>query len=139
MIHGELEFRQTGRLAAPPSFRQNPNGSKVANFRLITNVSWKDKASGEQKDRAEGFPYELWGEQAEVLKNLNLDKGTEISIKAEPMNDKYKDEQTGEDRYRVRFRVTWWRLHGRRPENATSGASAPAGGDSSEESGDVPF
>jgi single-strand DNA-binding protein len=140
MIHGELEFRQNGRLAAPPSFKKNPNGSKVANFRLITNVSWRDKASGEQHDRAEGFGFELWGDQAEVFANLNLDKGTELTVKAEPINHTYKDEKTGEDRYRIRFRVTSWRLHGgRRTEGAATGTSAPVGGDASEEPGDVPF
>lgn len=133
MIFGELEFKQIGRLASAPSFRKNPDGSKVANFRVITNVGWKDKASGEFKDRAEGFRFELWGDSAERLSELPT--GQEIYVVAEPYNHRY--EHNGETRYEVRFRVTRWRELGRKA--APGSPDAAAGGDSSGDPGDVPF
>lgn len=123
MIFGELEMKQIGNLAEAPSFRQNENGSKVANFRLITNVRWKDKASGEFKDRAEGFNFELWGEGAEHIRAL--ERGQQLYVSAEPYNDSY--EVSGEKRYQIRFRVTRWFVLGGR-KGATNGKPDPAAG-----------
>jgi len=43
MIFGELEFKQIGHLAAAPTFRQNDDGSKVANFRVITTSAGRTR------------------------------------------------------------------------------------------------
>jgi len=135
MIFGELEFKQIGRLADNPTYRLNANGTKVANFRVITNVGWKDKTTGEMMDRAEGFRYELWGDPAERI--AQLQKGAEIYVVAEPYNDRH--EVAGEaTRYEIRFRVTKWRELGRRGKTDNA-ADAPRGGDASSEGGDIPF
>jgi single-strand DNA-binding protein len=131
MIFGELEFRQIGNLAAAPTFRQNDDGSKVANVRVITNIGWTDKRTGEQKDRAEGFNFEVWGEGAEHIRKL--ESGQEIYIVAEPYNHKY--EKDGEPQYSIRFRVTRWRALGRKGTGA--GRVEGAGGDGVDD--DAPF
>ena len=127
MIFGELEFRQIGNLAAVPTFRQNDDNSKVANFRVITNIGYNVKATGEQKDRAEGFNFELWGEGAEHIRKL--ESGQEIYVVAEPYNHRY--EKDGETHYSIRFRVTRWRALGRKATGAgrVEGAGGDAGGD----------
>lgn len=125
MIFGELEMKQIGNLAEAPTFRQNENGSKVANFRLITNVRWKDKASGDFKDRAEGFNYELWGEGAEHIRAL--ERGQQLYVSAEPYNDSY--EVNGEKRYQIRFRVTRWVVLGGRKGAPNGKPDQAAGGE----------
>ncbi|WP_199028885.1 single-stranded DNA-binding protein [Ralstonia sp. ASV6] len=119
-IRGELEMTQIGFLADNPQFRKNPDGSKVANFRVITNVTWKDKNTQEEVSRAEGFPYELWGESAEIFADM-MKKGYRVYVKGEPRNEKY--ELDGVTRYGVRIRVTKWENLTKidRPDQATGG------------------
>jgi single-stranded DNA-binding protein len=132
MIFGELEMTQIGHLADAPSFRQNPDGSKVANFRLITNIGWKDRTSGDFKDRAEGFQYELWGDGADHIKNLP--KGGHLYVVSEPYNHRFMDPETRTERHMVRFRVTKWRSLDRKPGNAASDPAA--GGDAGADDGE---
>jgi single-stranded DNA-binding protein len=106
-VLGVLEFTQIGYLADNPTFRENADGSKVANFRVITNVVWKDKTSQEEKQRVEGFPYEVWGQAAENVRTL-LKKGSHVYVKAEPYNHKFEGDNGTQ--YSVRFSVREWRL-----------------------------
>jgi len=105
--NGLNRFEQIGYLADNPSFNVMPSGEKVANFRVITNEFWTEKESGEKKERAEGFQYEIWGDSAENFLKI-MKKGQRIYVEATLRNHKYKDEQTGEDKYRIRFRANRW-------------------------------
>lgn len=128
-IYGELEMKQIGFLAADPTFRKNADGSMVANFRVITNIGWKDKASGEPKSRAEGFNYEIWGESAKTLAE-RVKKGDEIYVVSEPRNDQY--EADGVTHYTVRHNVNRWRRFAKREQGQEVGGDALG-------EGDVPF
>jgi len=119
-VRGELEMVQIGFLADNPTFRKNPDGSKVANFRVITNVVWKDKNTQEEAGRAEGFNYELWGESAEFFADM-MKKGYRVYVRGEPRNDQYEVE--GVTRYGVRIRVSKWENLTKidRPDQTTGG------------------
>lgn len=127
MIFGEMQFSQIGYLADNPTFKQNADGSMVANFRLITNVGWKDKGSQELKSRAEGFNYEIWGESGRVLAE-RIEKGDQLYVVSEPRNDQYVDGNNVKH-YSVRFRVNRWQRLGKRGQDQEVGGDALQGGD----------
>lgn len=118
-----LEMRQIGYLSADPELRETA-GDPVASFRLITNLSWRDKQSGDIRERAEGFRYEIWGEAARNLMKY-AKKGSQLYIEAQPRNDSYGE---GDDKkFQIRFRVTKWKLLDRPPRSGEGAHSAPAG------------
>ncbi len=129
-VRGELEMVQIGFLADNPTFRQNPDGSKVANFRVITNIVWKDKNTQSERSRAEGFNWELWGEGAAFFAEI-MKKGHRVYVKGEPRNDQYEGEG-GVTRYGVRIRVSKWETL-----TKVDRADQPAGGDGRDD--DRPF
>ena len=55
-----------GRLGADPELRYTTTNKAVANFRIATSESWRDKASGERKERTEWHSIEAWGKLAEL-------------------------------------------------------------------------
>ncbi|MBR8426261.1 single-stranded DNA-binding protein [Burkholderia cenocepacia] len=123
-VYGELEFRQIGYLAANPVFRKDGD-NKVVNFRLITNIGWKDKATQEERGRAEGFNYELWGEGAEYFAD-RMKKGGRLYVVGEPRNDSY--EKDGVTHYGMRIRVSRWQDLSGQPQEADGKSGQDAGG-----------
>ncbi|MEX3555155.1 MAG: single-stranded DNA-binding protein [Burkholderia gladioli] len=129
-VYGELEHRQIGFLAADPVFRKNGD-QKVVNFRVITNVGWIDKPSGEERGRAEGFNFELWGESAERFAD-RMRKGSQVYVVGEPRNEQY--DKDGVTHYSHRVRVSRWRDLSGKPQEAggrqrEEGGGTDAGGD----------
>lgn len=104
--NGILEMKQIGFMAANPDYKVNANGTKVANFRVITNVFWNDK-DAERQERPEGFRYELWGDSAENFVKI-VKQGHRVYVESEPRNNEYVDPTTGEKRYNIRFVVNKW-------------------------------
>lgn len=141
MIFGELSFTQIGNLAEAPSYRKNPDGSEVANLRVITTVSWKNRDSEGYSERAEGFRFEAWGPQAAKLAELS--KGSEIYIEAEPRNASREPEGGGDTIYFIRFVVRKWWVPRSARSAASNGSSSgakemPKQGGTIDE-GDIPF
>ncbi|MGE8453742.1 MAG: single-stranded DNA-binding protein [Pseudomonadales bacterium] len=102
-----LEHRQIGNLAADPEIREGGGKDPVASFRLLTTRRWKDRQSGEIKERTDGFRFEIWGAAAKNLAEF-CKKGDELYIEAIPMVDAIDDGQGG-TRYIEKKRVTKWR------------------------------
>ncbi len=121
--HGVLASRQMGNLAADPTFYKNGD-QQVANFRVITNISWKDKGSGEERERVEAFNWELWGPSAENFV-LRMKKGRRVYVEGEQRNDVY--EKDGVKHYGVRFVCDLWQDCGG-PLNGAAASSAGAQG-----------
>ena len=119
-VRGELEMTQIGFLADNPTYRKNGDGSEVANFRVITNVVWKDKNTQEDMGRPEGFNWEVWGPGAKYFVDI-MKKGSRVYVKGEPRNDQY--EVDGVKHYGVRFRVSKWENLSKidRPDETTGG------------------
>lgn len=68
-----------GLLGGSPEMRFMPDGTAVTNFSVATSESWKDKASGEKKEKTTWFRVNIWGSQAEAC-NLYLDKGSKVFV-----------------------------------------------------------
>ncbi|MFT7414508.1 MAG: single-strand DNA-binding protein [Methylophagaceae bacterium] len=86
-----------GRLGAEPESRAFPNGGSLCNLRLATSESWKDKQTGERKERTEWHRVTLNNRLGEVAQQY-LHKGSQIYIEGRIQTRKWQD-QSGQDRY----------------------------------------
>jgi single-strand DNA-binding protein len=68
-----------GNLGADPEQKSLPNGTAVTNFRIATSESWKDKTSGEQKEKTEWHSIATFGKLAEICGQY-LHKGSKVYI-----------------------------------------------------------
>jgi len=87
-----------GNLGADPEVRSMQNGSKVANLRIATSESWKDKASGERKERTEWHTVVIWNDGLVGVVERFLKKGSKVYIEGQLQTRKWQD-QSGADRY----------------------------------------
>jgi single-strand DNA-binding protein len=86
-----------GRLGAEPESRAFPDGGSICNLRLATSESWKDKQTGERKERTEWHRVVLRNRLGEVAQQY-LHKGSQIYIEGRIQTRKWQD-QSGQDRY----------------------------------------
>jgi single-strand DNA-binding protein len=86
-----------GRLGAEPESRAFPNGGSICNLRLATSESWKDKQTGERKERTEWHRVVLRNRLGEVAQQY-LHKGSQVYIEGRIQTRKWQD-QNGQDRY----------------------------------------
>lgn len=86
-----------GNLGSDPEIRYMPNGGAVANITIATSDSWRDKATGEQREKTEWHRVALFGKLAEVAGEY-LKKGSQVYIEGQLQTRKWQD-QSGQDRY----------------------------------------
>ncbi|UNH39930.1 single-stranded DNA-binding protein [Moellerella wisconsensis] len=86
-----------GHLGQDPEIRYMPAGGAVANLTLATSESWRDKQSGEMKERVEWHRVCIFGKLAEVAGEY-LKKGSQVYIEGSLQTRKWQD-QSGQDRY----------------------------------------
>jgi len=88
-----------GRLGADPEIKQMVNGKSVARLSLATNQSWKDKNTGEKKEKTEWHRIVVFNEGLVNVVQQYLKKGAQVYIEGQLSTRKWKDEQTGQDKY----------------------------------------
>lgn len=86
-----------GHLGQDPEIRYMPSGGAVANLTLATSESWRDKQTGEMKDRTEWHRVCIFGKLAEIAGKY-LRKGSQVYIEGSLQTRKWQD-QSGQDRY----------------------------------------
>jgi single-strand DNA-binding protein len=87
-----------GNLARDPESRSFSNGGKVCNLRVVTNESWKDRNSGEKKERAEFHSVAIFSEGLANVAERYLRKGSKVYLEGQLQTRKWQDQQ-GQDRY----------------------------------------
>jgi single-strand DNA-binding protein len=97
MARGINKVILIGNLGADPETRAMPSGTTVANLRVATSESWRDKQTGEQQERTEWHRVALFGRLAEVAGEY-LRKGSQVYIEGSLRTRKWQDKQ-GNDRY----------------------------------------
>jgi single-strand DNA-binding protein len=97
MARGVNKVIIIGNLGADPETRAMPSGASVANLRIATTESWRDKQSGEQQERTEWHRVALFGRLAEVAGEY-LRKGSQVYIEGSLRTRKWQDKQ-GNERY----------------------------------------
>jgi single-strand DNA-binding protein len=87
-----------GNLGQDPEVKSFQNGGKVANLRIATSESWKDKQTGERKERTEWHTVAIFGEGLVGVAEKYLRKGSKIYVEGQLETRKWQD-QSGADRY----------------------------------------
>ena len=88
-----------GRLGADPEIKQMVNGKSVARLSLATSQTWKDKNSGEKKEKTEWHRIVVFNEGLVNVVQQYLKKGAQIYVEGQLTTRKWKDEQSGQDKY----------------------------------------
>jgi single-strand DNA-binding protein len=97
MARGVNKVIIVGNLGQDPETRYMPSGAAVTNFTVATNESWKDKQTGEQKDRTEWHRVAMFNRLAEIAAEY-LRKGSQVYIEGKLRTRKWQG-QDGNDRY----------------------------------------
>lgn len=87
-----------GNLGADPEVRSFQNGGKVCNMRIATSESWKDRATGERKERTEWHSVAIFSEGLAGVAERFLRKGSKVYLEGQLRTRKWQD-QSGNDRY----------------------------------------
>ena len=87
-----------GRLGADPEIRRTQTGSPIANLRLAVSETWKDKATGERKEKTEWVPVVVFNDGLCKLAEQYLKKGSRLMVRGKLATRKWVD-QSGADRY----------------------------------------
>lgn len=88
-----------GRLGADPDIKQMVNGKSVARLSLATSQTWKDKNTGEKKEKTEWHRIVVFNEGLVNVVQQYLKKGAQIYVEGQLSTRKWKDEQSGQDKY----------------------------------------
>ena len=86
-----------GNLGQDPEVRYMPNGGAVTNITLATSESWRDKQTGEMKEKTEWHRVVIFGKLAEISGEY-LKKGSQVYIEGSLQTRKWQD-QSGQERY----------------------------------------
>lgn len=87
-----------GNLGRDPEVRSFQNGGKVVNLRIATSETWRDKSSGERKERTEWHSVAIFNENLAKVAEQYLKKGSKVYIEGQLETRKWQD-QSGQDRY----------------------------------------
>jgi len=87
-----------GNLGADPEIRQTQDGISIANLRVATNETWRDKASGERRERVEWHRVAIFNENLVRIAEQYLRKGSKVYLEGQLQTRKWQD-QSGQDRY----------------------------------------
>lgn len=112
-----------GNLGADPETRYTTSGDAVTSIRLATTETWRDKASGEQREATEWHRVVFYRRLAEVAGQY-LKKGAQVYLEGRIKTRKWQDKD-GQDRYTTEIEATEMKMLGRRGDDSGNG-SAPA-------------
>ena len=87
-----------GNLGRDPEARSFQSGGEVVTLRIATSETWKDRASGERKERTEWHQVVIFAEHAQRAAKQYLRKGSKVYIEGKLQTRKWQD-QSGSDRY----------------------------------------
>ena len=88
-----------GRLGADPEIKQMVNGKNVARLSVATSQNWKDKSTGERKEKTERHRVVIFNEGLVNIVQQYLKKGANVYLEGQLSTRKWKDEKSGQDKY----------------------------------------
>ena len=140
-----------GHLGRDPEVRSFQNGGKIVSLRIATSETWRDKASGERKEKTEWHSVSITNEALAKVAEEYLRKGSRVYLEGQLETRKWQD-QSGADRYSTEvvlrpFNSTLTLLDGKAaddeapPRDYAPDQKAPAGGrmGDMDDGGDIPF
>lgn len=120
-----------GNLGQDPEVRNFPSGGKVANIRIATSETWKDRNSGERRERTEWHTVAIYSEPLVRVAEQYLRKGSKVYVEGQLETRKWQD-QNGNDRYSTEVALRPFRseLHMLDGRGGSGGGGGNAGGGS---------
>tara|TARA_B100000029_G_scaffold153196_1_gene148318 strand:- start:5170 stop:5622 length:453 start_codon:yes stop_codon:yes gene_type:complete len=88
-----------GRLGADPEIKQMVNGKSVARLSIATSNTWKDKNTGERKEKTEWHRVVIFNEGLVNVIQQYVKKGSQVYVEGQLKTRKWNDEKTGQDKY----------------------------------------
>ncbi|MCH8137296.1 MAG: single-stranded DNA-binding protein [Proteobacteria bacterium] len=139
MARGVNKVILVGNLGSDPETRYMPSGDAVTNISVATTESWKDKQTGEQKEKTEWHRVVMFRRLGEIAAEY-LRKGSQVYIEGKLRTNKWKD-RDGNDRYTTEIIADEMQMLGGRggagggDYSSGGGSNAPSGGGSNAPSG----
>ncbi len=141
-----------GNLGRDPEVRSTQDGAKIVQLSMATSESWKDKATGERRERTEWHRVVIFNERLADVAEQYLRKGSKLYVEGQLQTRKWQDKE-GLDRYTTeivlgRFRGELTMLDSRSSEGGGAGggpseepavAGAGGGGGASDLDDEIPF
>jgi single-strand DNA-binding protein len=121
-----------GNLGADPEIRRNGAGDPIANIRIATSESWRDKQSGERRERTEWHQVVIFNEGLAKIAEQYLKKGAKVYIEGQLQTRKWQD-QSGQDRYTTE--VVLQRFRGELQMLSSPGGGRPPAADGPDDYG----
>lgn len=130
-----------GNLGADPEVRHTQNGDPIVNLRLATSETWKDKSTGERRERTEWHRVVIFNDNLGKIAEQYLRKGSKVYVEGQLQTRKWQD-QSGNDRYSTevvlqRFRGELTMLDSRNSGGGGQGGGYGGGSDDGYDNGPV--
>ncbi|MGE4340241.1 MAG: single-stranded DNA-binding protein [Pigmentiphaga sp.] len=125
-----------GRLGQDPEVKCLPGGDAVCNISLATSESWKDKNTGEKREKTEWHRVVIFGKLAEIAGQY-LQKGALVFFQGKLETRKWQD-QSGQDRYTTEIRANQMTMLGSKADGQAGGQQRPANAHAGQHAGDPP-
>jgi single-strand DNA-binding protein len=131
-----------GNLGKDPEVRAFQNGGRVANLRIATSENWKDKTTGERKERTEWHSVDIFNENLVTVAEKYLRKGAKVYVEGQLETRKWQDKE-GQDRYTTsivlrQFRGELTMLDGKSGGGSSEYSADDASNDSGSSFGQMP-
>ena len=110
-----------GCLGKDPEIRTTPGGAKKAAFSMATSEKFKDKNTGEYRDKTEWHNIVVWNQLADVVEKLGLRKGISVFVEGKITQRSWDDQQSGQKRYATE--IVAERLQVLTPREKSSGSN----------------
>eukprot|EP01036_Dinobryon_divergens_P046271 gene46271-61881_t len=117
-----------GNLGRDPEVRSFQNGGKVVNLRIATSETWRDKSSGERKERTEWHSVAIFNENIAKVAEQYLKKGSKVYVEGQLETRKWQD-QSGQDRYTTEVVIRPYRGELTLLDGRDGGGGGAGGGD----------
>ena len=113
-----------GNLGRDPEIRAMQNGDKIVQLSVATSDRWKDKSTGEQRERTEWHRVVIFNDALGKIAEQYLKKGSTVYLEGQLQTRKWTDQQSGQEKYTTEVVLQRYRgeltLLGSRPENQIS-------------------
>jgi single-strand DNA-binding protein len=140
-VSGLNKVQIIGHLGADPDTRYMPSGKPVTNIRVATSETWKDKESGDRKEKTEWHSIVFFDKLAEIAAEY-LRKGSQVYVEGKLQTRKWQDKE-GKDRYTTeiiaqQMQMLGGKPQGERPAKSQQERSVPPADDGGFDD-DIPF
>jgi single-strand DNA-binding protein len=127
-----------GNLGNEPEIRNLPSGGKVVNLSVATSESWKDRNTGERKERTEWHRVVIFSEGLARVAEQYLHKGSKVYLEGQLQTRKWQD-QSGQDKYSTEIVLQGFNSALTMLDGPNNGGSSSGGSNAKSDDGDYPF